>query len=149
MRSTSSPRSGRSADCSTRKATTSGTQARRGAWFAASKCSAASRTCSIARTKRRSGSRRRGGPRWRASALLRADNVSFAYGASPVVRGVTLEVPAGGFVGLLGPNGSGKTTMLRLLAGTRQPQQGQVLLEGVPIARLGRAAVARRMAVVP
>ena len=41
--------------------------------------------------------------------------------AAPVLRGVSLDVPADGFVGILGPNGSGKTTLLRLLAGTRQP----------------------------
>jgi iron complex transport system ATP-binding protein len=62
---------------------------------------------------------------------------------------VSLDVPAGGFVGILGPNGSGKTTLLRMLAGTRQPSSGQVTLDGTDLSRLPRALVARRMAVVP
>ena len=82
-------------------------------------------------------------------ALLQADDVTFGYGDTPVVHGVSLAVPAGGLVGLIGPNGSGKTTLLRLLAGTRRPASGRVLLDGSPIASLSRAAIARRMAVVP
>jgi len=81
--------------------------------------------------------------------LLQAADLTFAYGETPVVRGVSLEVPANGFVGIIGPNGSGKTTLLRLLAGTRKPQQGGVRLDGVPLATLARGEIARRMAVVP
>jgi iron complex transport system ATP-binding protein len=81
--------------------------------------------------------------------LLRAADLTFGYGETPVVRGVSLEVPAGGFVGIIGPNGSGKTTLLRLLAGTRRPQHGRVDLDGVPLASLKRGDIARRMAVVP
>jgi len=81
--------------------------------------------------------------------LLQAADLTFGYGETPVVRGVSLEVPANGFVGILGPNGSGKTTLLRLLAGTRKPQQGIVRLGGTPLLSLTRAEIARRMAVVP
>ena len=66
-----------------------------------------------------------------------------------VLRGVTLTVPPNGMVGILGPNGAGKTTLLKVLAGTRHPQRGGVTLDGRPLARFSRAALARRMAVVP
>jgi len=82
--------------------------------------------------------------------MLQATDVWFGYDErTPVVRGVSLTVPPAGIVGILGPNGSGKTTLLRMLAGTRQPQRGSVTLDGAPLTRFSRAALARRMAVVP
>ena len=81
--------------------------------------------------------------------MLQGADLTFGYGETPVVRGVSLEVPANGFVGIIGPNGSGKTTLLRLLAGTRKPQQGTVHLDGTPLLSLTRGEIARRMAVVP
>lgn len=81
--------------------------------------------------------------------MLQAADVAFSYGRAPVLRGVSMEVPAKGFVGILGPNGSGKTTLLRILAGLLQPSSGRVLLEGKDLGRTPRAALARRMAVVP
>ena len=82
--------------------------------------------------------------------MLQASSVSFGYDErKPVLRGVNLVVPDGAIVGILGPNGSGKTTLLRLLAGTRHPQAGAVTLDGTPLTALSRAALARRMAVVP
>jgi iron complex transport system ATP-binding protein len=82
--------------------------------------------------------------------MLQAADVWFGYDPeAPVLRGASLDVPAGSFVGILGPNGSGKTTLLRLLAGTRRPARGRVTLDGADLAHVPRAAIARRMAVVP
>jgi iron complex transport system ATP-binding protein len=81
--------------------------------------------------------------------LLQAADVSFAYGARRVLHRVSMEVPAGGFVGILGPNGSGKTTALKVLAGTLHPSAGSVRLDGRDLRTLSRAALAQRMAVVP
>ena len=81
--------------------------------------------------------------------MLRATEIFFSYGTAPVLRGVSVDVPARGFVGILGPNGSGKTTLLRILAGTVPPASGCVLLDGEDLARTPRAAIARRMGVVP
>jgi iron complex transport system ATP-binding protein len=82
--------------------------------------------------------------------MLQATDVWFGYDTGkPVLRGLSVSVPRAGIIGILGPNGSGKTTLLRLLAGTRHPQRGSVTLDGAPLTRLSRAALARRMAVVP
>ncbi len=81
--------------------------------------------------------------------MLLAADLWFGYGDVPVLRGASMEVPPGSFVGIIGPNGSGKTTMLRMLAGTRRPARGAVTLDGRDVSRLPRTLLARRMAVVP
>ena len=81
--------------------------------------------------------------------MLRADNVSFAYGATSVLRGVSVAVPRGELLGIIGPNGAGKTTLLRLLAGMLQPSTGRVTLDGTDVSRVRRRHLARRMAIVP
>ena len=81
--------------------------------------------------------------------MLQAGDIAFSYREAQVLRGVSLEVPDGGFAGILGPNGSGKTTLLKVLAGTLAPSHGAVTIDGHDISRIGRAALARRMAVVP
>ncbi len=81
--------------------------------------------------------------------MLTASDVVCGYGPAIVLRGVSLDLPADGFVGIIGPNGSGKTTLLRVLAGTLRPSQGRVTLDGTDVSRLSRQDIARRMAVVP
>ncbi|HQX80927.1 MAG TPA: ABC transporter ATP-binding protein [Vicinamibacterales bacterium] len=81
--------------------------------------------------------------------MLRASDLTVAFGAQRVLDRVSVDVPQGALVGVLGPNGSGKTTLLRVLAGTLKPQSGRVTLDEQDISRLDRRAVARRVAVVP
>lgn len=82
--------------------------------------------------------------------MLRADNLRFAYGRdNPVLDDVSLSVGTGAMLGLIGPNGSGKTTTMKLLAGTLVPTGGQVTLDGVDLRSLPRKQLARRVAVVP
>ena len=64
--------------------------------------------------------------RARGDVVLSAENISFAYGDRQVVRDLTLEIRRGEITALVGGNGSGKTTTLRLLAGLLQPQSGLV-----------------------
>ena len=81
--------------------------------------------------------------------LLEARGVAFAYGRRRVLDGVTVGIAPGELVGVIGPNGGGKTTLVRLLSGVLTPSAGEVLLGGAPLARLVRRDVARRLAVVP
>lgn len=78
---------------------------------------------------------------------LLAQGVTFGYGGAAVVDGVTLEVRPGEVKALVGPNGAGKSTLLRLLSGVARPSQGEVLLGGASLGRLGRREVARQVAV--
>ncbi len=71
------------------------------------------------------------------------------YGETVTLAGVTLSVGSGETWAVCGPNGSGKSTLLRVMAGALRPTSGHVRLFGEPIASLGRAKVARVMALVP
>ncbi len=83
------------------------------------------------------------------SPRLEARDVSFGY-RLPVVRGISLTLNSGTVTGIIGPNGSGKTTILRLLNGILPPLSGQVLLGGDrPLSGLSRKEIARHIAMVP
>lgn len=64
--------------------------------------------------------------------ILEARDVRFAYGKTPVLDGVSLSVRPGEFVALVGPNASGKSTLLGVLLGVLRPQSGSVSLFGSP-----------------
>jgi phosphonate transport system ATP-binding protein len=75
--------------------------------------------------------------------------VSVAYHATPAVGPVSLRVPAGQSVALVGPSGAGKTTLLRVLAGQVAPTTGQVLVAGRDLAGLhGRRDRARTVGIM-
>jgi ATP-binding cassette subfamily C protein len=81
---------------------------------------------------------------------LRLDGVVFAYdGKEPVLRGLTLEIPAGTSTALLGLSGTGKTTIVDLVIGLLRPQHGAVLVDGVPLQELDLHAWRRMIGYVP
>jgi cobalamin transport system ATP-binding protein len=83
------------------------------------------------------------------TAILEAEHVSFAYGRRSVVADVSLGVAPGELVGVIGPNGCGKTTLVRLLSGVLAPAAGTIRVGGRPLASYRRSELARRLAVVP
>ena len=66
-------------------------------------------------------------------ASLECRHISLSYGATPVLRDITLKIEPGEFFALLGPSGSGKSTLLRLIAGFNQHQSGELLIDGQDI----------------
>jgi len=82
-------------------------------------------------------------------APLRLTDVSAGYGARTVVRDVSFRAGAGEIVALLGANGCGKTTLLRVAAGLIAPSGGAVRVTGDDPATLGPRETARRVAVLP
>jgi cobalt/nickel transport system ATP-binding protein len=83
--------------------------------------------------------------------VLQARGLHFGYEPGrPVLTGADLELHEGRRVAVLGPNGGGKTTLFRLLAGALVPDAGDVLLDGVPVrrTRAGRTALRTQVQLV-
>jgi len=86
-----------------------------------------------------------------AAPFLAAAGVHFAYegSGSAVLAGVELEIPQGEYWGLVGATGSGKSTLVALLARLRRPTRGTVALHGVPLPQVAAAALRAQVALVP
>ena len=80
---------------------------------------------------------------------LSVENLSFAYGAVPVLRDVSFTAEGGELVSVLGPNGVGKTTLFRCILGTLTPQTGHIKMDGQDLATLPPRERARRIAYIP
>ncbi|WP_095742948.1 metal ABC transporter ATP-binding protein [Sediminibacillus massiliensis] len=65
--------------------------------------------------------------------VVRMKNVQFTYDNKKALEDIDFEIPEGAFMGLVGPNGGGKTTLLKLLLGLLKPQNGAIELFGTPI----------------
>ncbi|NTV10955.1 MAG: ABC transporter ATP-binding protein [Zoogloea sp.] len=80
---------------------------------------------------------------------LQARGISHAYRGKVVLRGASLGFGPGEVVSLLGANGAGKSTFLRLMLGLMRPDAGELLLHGRPLAGYSRRALAQAVAYVP
>jgi len=80
---------------------------------------------------------------------IEARDVSLRHGHRAVLRAVSLPLSPGDCAALIGLNGAGKTTLLRLLLGLIRPSCGEVRLDGRPLEKHSRRAIARRVAYVP
>jgi branched-chain amino acid transport system ATP-binding protein len=82
--------------------------------------------------------------------MLTVTNLSVAYGAIKAVNGISLEIPAGAIVTLIGGNGAGKTTTLQTISGLIRPAAGTIRFAGEDITRLApHEIVARGLCHVP
>lgn len=92
------------------------------------------------------------------AAAYQVDGLRFRYGYDPgawrkgrgwVLKGLSFEVAARGIFGVIGPNGSGKTSLLKLLAKVLRPQEGTIRLFDRRLGELPQEEVARKVALVP
>jgi len=75
---------------------------------------------------------------------IRVDALTFGYGPTeaPIMDKLSLDIPPGSFVAIVGPSGTGKTTLIRLLLGLLEPGAGKIVIDGVP---LGPATLADKI----
>lgn len=66
----------------------------------------------------------------RADPIIQVDNLDFTYHGQPVLEEVNLTVREGDFIAMIGPNGGGKTTLLKLILGLLKPDQGEIQVMG-------------------
>ncbi|RDW18674.1 zinc ABC transporter ATP-binding protein [Oceanobacillus arenosus] len=65
--------------------------------------------------------------------IISMENISYGYDRKTVLDHISFEIPRGSFMGLIGPNGGGKTTLIKLILGLLKPDKGSIKLFGEPI----------------
>lgn len=80
------------------------------------------------------------------AAAIAVEQLGCTFGSRPVLNGIDLAVAPGEFVGILGPNGCGKTTLLRCIAGLQLPTRGRVRLFDRDLATMAPLTIARHLA---
>ena len=76
-------------------------------------------------------------------------NLSFSYGDTPVLRGISLHVPAGSSLAVVGPTGSGKSTLVNLISRLYEAPEGSLLIDGRPIREYPLEVLRRNLGIVP
>ncbi|WP_173088804.1 ABC transporter ATP-binding protein [Devosia sp. 1635] len=80
--------------------------------------------------------------------MIITTNVTKHYGASCVVDGVTLSIPAGGITSIIGPNGAGKSTLLSMVSRLMSMDKGTVTVDGLDVSKTGSELLARRLSIL-
>jgi len=80
---------------------------------------------------------------------LRHVRFRFPGAADPILQDISLDVPAGGWLCIMGASGTGKTTLLHLLARLHEPESGEILVDGLPLANLRIDSLRQHLALVP
>jgi ATP-binding cassette subfamily B protein len=87
------------------------------------------------------------------SAVLQGEiefrNLHFSYGETEVLRDISLHVPAGSSLAIVGPTGSGKTTLVNLLSRMYEAPEGSLLIDGRPLRQFPLAVLRRNIGMVP
>ena len=77
------------------------------------------------------------------------NNVNFGYGETFVLSNASLTIPAGSFTAIMGPSGAGKTTIADLISGLLRPQEGEILIDNVPLEQVDLRQWRRMIGYVP
>ncbi|AKB78668.1 Vitamin B12 ABC transporter, ATPase component BtuD [Methanosarcina horonobensis HB-1 = JCM 15518] len=80
---------------------------------------------------------------------LKVNNVEFAYNSIPVLENVSMELNPAEVLGIVGPNGTGKSTLIRCIDQILNPKSGSILLDNHNISKMTRMEIARKMGYVP
>ena len=78
--------------------------------------------------------------------MISIENISAGYGSEIVLHEVGMRAEAGEFIGIIGPNGSGKTTMLRTISGVLALRGGKIMFDGKNLKKINRQKLAQTMA---
>ena len=65
--------------------------------------------------------------------LVKVTNLKKSYGSKEAVKGISFNIKENEILGLLGPNGSGKTTTIGMMLGLLKPSDGEILIDGINI----------------
>jgi ATP-binding cassette subfamily B protein len=88
-----------------------------------------------------------------ADKILRGEiefcNLNFSYGDTPVLRNISLKIPAGSSLAIVGPTGSGKTTLVNLISRLYEAPEGSLLIDGRPVREYPLEVLRRNMGIVP
>lgn len=81
--------------------------------------------------------------------MIELNSISFSYGEKPVLSNLSATFQPGIFYGVVGSNGCGKTTLIRLLCGLEKPKEGTILLNQIPYESYSRNQFAKQVSLLP
>ena len=81
--------------------------------------------------------------------MIELKNISFSYGKKSAINKLSTEFKRGILYGIIGPNGCGKTTLLRLICGLLKETQGEILIDGSPLSNYSQKELAKNISLMP
>jgi ATP-binding cassette subfamily C protein len=80
---------------------------------------------------------------------IRLTGVGFSYESHPILKGLSMDIPAGSLTTIIGPSGSGKTTLVDLVIGLLKPQEGEIVIDGISMNEVDIKGWRRKIGYVP